>query len=99
MSYRAMNFGEFKDGRAQQPLPPLLIERESEISQFHDYCHDLMLKILRLFAIGLKIDDNRGGSEFLYVLYDPLLCIHSFMIVMSNKRVQPLTSAFISKSH
>jgi isopenicillin N synthase-like dioxygenase len=60
-----MNFGEFKDGKAQQPLPPSLQEKEPELNQFHDYCHDLMLKILRLFAIGLKVEEAEGGSEFL----------------------------------
>jgi len=64
-SLRAMNFGEFKDGKAQQPLPPLLQQHEAQLNQFHDYCHDLMLKILRLFAIGLKIDEAGGGSQFL----------------------------------
>lgn len=62
-----MNFGEFHNGKAQQPLPLLLKEREAELNQFHDYCHDLMLKILGLFAIGLKIDETGGGSQFLWV--------------------------------
>lgn len=63
--HRAMNFGEFVNGKAQQSLPPTLAEREAELDQFHTYCHDLMLKILKLFAIGLKIDPAQGGSEFL----------------------------------
>lgn len=60
-----MNLGEFANGNAQQPLPPLLKNREAELNQFHDYCHDLMLKILRLFAIGLDIEKDGGGSGFL----------------------------------
>ncbi|KAF4626127.1 hypothetical protein G7Y89_g12038 [Cudoniella acicularis] len=60
----AMNFGEFVDGKAQQPLSPALVDHEAELDQFHKYCHDMMLKILTLFAIGLKIDQEAGGSEW-----------------------------------
>ena len=50
-----MNFGEFSnDGKAQQPLPPALKDHESELYEFQVYCNNLMLKILTLFAIGLK---------------------------------------------
>jgi hypothetical protein len=54
-SRRAMNLGEFIDGKAQQPLPPSLLGQEGELNKFHNYCHDLMLKILTLFAIGLEV--------------------------------------------
>jgi hypothetical protein len=50
-----MNFGEFKGGKAQQPLPPSLIDHEEDLDKFHKYCHEMMLKILRLFSIGLKV--------------------------------------------
>jgi hypothetical protein len=50
-----MNFGEFKDGKAQQPLTPSLIDHEKDLANFHKYCHDMMLKILTLFSIGLKV--------------------------------------------
>ena len=52
---RAMNFGEFVEGKAQQPLPPVLQSHEADIDQFSTYCHDLIVKILTLFAIGLKV--------------------------------------------
>jgi isopenicillin N synthase-like dioxygenase len=60
-----MNFGEFLNGKAQQPLPPIFAEREAQLNRFHDYCHDLVLKILRYFAVGLKIDREQGGNDFL----------------------------------
>lgn len=61
---RIINFGEFSDGKAQQPLPPTLIDHESEISAFQDYCHNLCLKILDLFAIGLDVDPAQGGRKW-----------------------------------
>lgn len=52
---RAFNFGEFKDGRAQQPLPPAFQDHESELNEFSDYCYNLCLKLLRLFGMALKV--------------------------------------------
>ena len=51
-----MNFGEFVNGRPQQPLPEVLSSRESDLNAFQDYCNKLMLKILTLFAIGLNVE-------------------------------------------
>ena len=53
--FRAFNFGEFINGKPQQALPPLLSAHESVLREFSQRCHALMLKILRLFAIGLKV--------------------------------------------
>jgi isopenicillin N synthase-like dioxygenase len=50
-----MNLGGFLDGKAQQPLPPVLIDHEPELYAFQKYCHNLMNKILDLFAIGLEV--------------------------------------------
>lgn len=58
-----MNFGEFIDGKAQQPLPPSLIDHEEDLAKFHKYCHDMMLKILKLFSIGLKVNNNQDGLK------------------------------------
>lgn len=52
---RAINFGEFVDGKAQQPLAKSLVAHESELSGFADRCHDLCIRLLQLFAIGLKV--------------------------------------------
>jgi isopenicillin N synthase-like dioxygenase len=54
-AYRAFNLGEFQDGKAQQPLPPSLAPHEAELYIFEKYCNNLMLKLLDLFAIGLKV--------------------------------------------
>lgn len=50
-----MNFGEFMDGKPQQPLPEVLSSREVDLNAFQTYCNNLMLKILTLFAIGLNV--------------------------------------------
>ncbi|KAJ5998219.1 hypothetical protein N7522_009879 [Penicillium canescens] len=55
---RAMNIGEFQDGNLQQPLPPCLISRESEIARFTDLCNTICSHILRLLALGLEIDEE-----------------------------------------
>jgi isopenicillin N synthase-like dioxygenase len=51
-----MNIGPFVDGKAQQPLPPAFATHEPELDQFQKYCHGMMMKILTLFAIGLKVN-------------------------------------------
>ena len=51
---RAMNFGEFIDGKAQQALAPAIATHEAEIHHFYDTCHELCIKLLKLFALGLK---------------------------------------------
>lgn len=50
-----MNFGEFIGGKAQQPIAKSLVPHESELSEFADRCHDLCIRLLQLFAIGLKV--------------------------------------------
>jgi len=60
----AMNFGEFVNGKAQQPLPPALVDHEAELNSFQDYCYHLCLKILTLFAIGLDVDPAQGGRDW-----------------------------------
>ena len=52
-----MNFGEFANGKAQQPLPPSLAPHEAELNHFEVLCHELCIKLLRLFAHGLKVCD------------------------------------------
>ncbi|KAG9228668.1 oxidoreductase-like protein [Amylocarpus encephaloides] len=61
----AMNFGEFRGGKVQQPLTTSLKDHEADLSSFHNYCHNMMLKILKLFSIGLKIDEKAGGSDWI----------------------------------
>ena len=52
---RALNLGEFIDGKAQQKLPKSLAAHDAEMSRFADLCHRLCMKILELFAMGLKV--------------------------------------------
>ena len=52
---RAMNFGEFVNGKAPQRLPPALQSDEHAISSFQWHCHQLCVKLLHLFALGLKV--------------------------------------------
>ena len=57
---RAMNIGEYADGKAQQPLSPILKPHEADIGGFSGLCNKLCMKILRLLAVGLKV---RVSSE------------------------------------
>ena len=50
-----MNFGEFKNGKAQQALPPTLASREADFGQFEALCHELCIKLLRLIAFGIEV--------------------------------------------
>ncbi|KAK2767002.1 hypothetical protein FQN54_006319 [Arachnomyces sp. PD_36] len=50
-----MNFGEFKDGKAQQPLPKTLQPHEPDINRFTNLCRATCDKILTLLALGLDI--------------------------------------------
>jgi len=42
-----------------------------EINKFFSLCHDLCLKVLELFALGLKIDPSKGGSSWFASRHDP----------------------------
>ncbi|KAK2048954.1 2OG-Fe(II) oxygenase superfamily protein [Colletotrichum somersetense] len=55
-SETAFNFGEFKDGKAQQPLPPTIQPDEPFINSFRDQCHALCLELLELLGVGLDVD-------------------------------------------
>ncbi|CAI4213927.1 unnamed protein product [Parascedosporium putredinis] len=53
---RAFNFGEFQNGKAQQPLPSTLIPHEAELGRFAGSCHALARRILHLLGVGLEVD-------------------------------------------
>ena len=56
ISSRAFNFGEFdSNGKASQPIPPSFEAGEAHFAEFSAQCRSLCLKILRLFAQGLKV--------------------------------------------
>lgn len=54
---RAFNFGEFKDGKAQQPLPSTMVPLEPEIAKFFEHCSALCQRILYLLGVGLQARD------------------------------------------
>lgn len=54
---RAMNFGEFRDGKAQQPLPPTLAPHEAEIGHFASLCNQTCTQIMSLLALGLEVSN------------------------------------------
>ncbi|WQF79679.1 Putative oxoglutarate/iron-dependent dioxygenase, non-hem dioxygenase domain-containing protein [Colletotrichum destructivum] len=78
----AFNFGEFRDGKAQQPLPQTIQPDEPFVNSFSDQCHALCLELLELLGIGLEVDPptffssahlrSRGESgTILRMLYYP----------------------------
>lgn len=70
---RAFNLGEFIDTKAQQPLPPSLLYRERDLNQFASLCQKLSIKLLRLFALGLKVYRLFAVSRAQLIAYpDPL---------------------------
>jgi isopenicillin N synthase-like dioxygenase len=68
---RAFNMNEFANGKAQQPLPTILAENEDKLDHFVSSCRNICLKILELFAIGLKIDESAGGASWFLPQHDP----------------------------
>ena len=61
---------EFVNGKAQQPLPPILKENEEITNAFIDKCYDTCLKVLRLFAIGLQVDQKAEGKNWFGLRHD-----------------------------
>ncbi|KAL1980153.1 hypothetical protein VTN96DRAFT_4584 [Rasamsonia emersonii] len=62
----AMNFGEFKNGKAQQPLPPSLIPHEAELDHFATSCNRTCARVMKLLALGLEIP-----PDFFVTRHDP----------------------------
>ncbi|KAJ6119684.1 hypothetical protein N7523_003964 [Penicillium sp. IBT 18751x] len=62
----AMNFGDFVNGKAQQPLPASLAPHESEIHDFATLCNKTCTRILNLLALGLEVP-----QDFLTSRHDP----------------------------
>ncbi|KAF4120444.1 Isopenicillin N synthase [Geosmithia morbida] len=54
----AFNFGEFIDGKAQQPLPSPVAPYEPRFNLFSDLCHDLSRRILHLLGLGLGVSSS-----------------------------------------
>ncbi|OAA39952.1 Oxoglutarate/iron-dependent oxygenase [Metarhizium rileyi] len=60
----AFNFGEFVDGKAQQPIPPAIAADEARLSSYADLCRALCLKILTLLGQGLQVNDFFSSAHF-----------------------------------
>jgi isopenicillin N synthase-like dioxygenase len=52
---RAFNFGQFIDGKAQQPIPSDIVPYEAQINAFQEHCYEMCLKINALLGIGLDV--------------------------------------------
>lgn len=50
-----MNFGDFQDGKAQQPLPPSLAPFEPDLDRFLSLCNKICARVLELLALGLEV--------------------------------------------
>lgn len=61
---------EFVNGKSQQLLPPLLEKKEQQIADFINKCHTVCLKILSLFALGLEIYQDVGGTNWFLSRHD-----------------------------
>lgn len=80
----AFNFGEFVDGKAQQPLPLTIVPYETQIGAFRDLCYQMCLKINTLLGIGLDVqppdfftsahlvEKGRSGTTLRFLYYPPL---------------------------
>lgn len=55
MRLRAFNVGEFADGKAQQPLPSTVADKEPLFVAFATSCRKLCHKILYLLGQGLDV--------------------------------------------
>ncbi|KAF3483464.1 oxidoreductase [Arthroderma uncinatum] len=59
----AINFGEFKNHKASQPLPKSLIPHEADIDHFTTLCQKTCDRILTLLALGLGIPADWFSSR------------------------------------
>lgn len=67
----------------KERMPPYFQERNQKIQEFYSQCHKLTLKILRCFALGLKLKDPKffdesnklelsSGTTLRYLHYPPI---------------------------
>ncbi|EZF31364.1 hypothetical protein H101_05018 [Trichophyton interdigitale H6] len=81
----AINFGEFKNNKASQPLPKSLVPHEEDLNRFTSLCQKTCARILTLLALGLDIPDNwfssrhdashgPSGSTLRFLYYPSLRC-------------------------
>lgn len=59
-----MNFSEFKNNKAQQPLPKSLVPHEAEIAHFTTLCQKACDQILTLIALGLDVSITHPAHPY-----------------------------------
>lgn len=60
----AFNFSQFIDGKPLHSLPDFFEKNKEKLAYFEGKCHALALRLLKLLAIGLKIDETKGGANW-----------------------------------
>ncbi|KAL1933369.1 hypothetical protein VTP01DRAFT_7459 [Rhizomucor pusillus] len=63
----AFNFGPFRNGSSQQPLPAVFEEKKIAIQQFWSACNETSKQIVEAFAIALEaslIPEEHGGKKW-----------------------------------
>lgn len=80
----AFNFGEFKDGKAQQPIPETIEHLQDQSATFWEFCYKLCLKINYLLGVGLDVNPHdffkdahlrekgSSGNTLRFLYYPPL---------------------------
>jgi len=80
----AFNFGEFVNGKAQQPIPSAISAHEAQIAAFFDACYEVSLELNELLGIGLGVNPpdffksahlraaGPSGTTLRFLYYPPL---------------------------
>jgi hypothetical protein len=76
-----MNFGDFKDGKAQQPLPPSVAAFEPDLNRFSSLCNKTCARILQLLALALEVRFFPPSLSYASVCF--------FFSLLSNKHPTP----------
>lgn len=101
---RAMNFGEFADGTPQQPLPELLSSREADLFAFQNYCKNMMLRILTLFALGLNVGTptilgcSSKSTQFVSYIFRSILTRAEETGLLPATKADPAVALFASSN-
>jgi Isopenicillin N synthase and related dioxygenases len=90
-----MNFGDFKDGKAQQLLPPSLTPHEAEINGFAEICNKTCTRILTLLALGLEV---RISSKYIHPSPPPPVA-YSQKYVMYTNHPKQIQEDFFTTRH
>jgi isopenicillin N synthase-like dioxygenase len=94
---RAFNFGEYVDGKAQQPIPETIVHDQAKISAFAGSCRKLSQKLLYLLGRGLNV------SSFFFLPCFFTLKSHivsSLLMFLTHNHIPPAqVDDFFSSAH